>query len=186
MVIISLFIELSFSQSKIYFFRVTSCCCTFVYHVIAERKALWEMKKRKNLAPALKWEVLRAAKACCNIIKRCSLCLHEKLAIITYPYPDELLNRRSELITKCKHENKFLLKNFNSYDWSFEPSDNVRKYDINDIPNGFILLAFSAWVIRLEQSKNISKLIWGCLCFAFVDSFRCWMSIRWIYLEYRL
>ena len=144
------------------------------------------MKKRRNVAPALAWEVLRTAKTYSNITKRCSLCLHEKLAIITYPYPDELLNRRSELITKCKHENKFLLKNFNSYDWGFEPSDNLRKYDINDIPNGFILLAFSAWVIRLEQSKNISKLIWGCLCFAFVDSFRCWMSIRWIYLEYRL
>ena len=144
------------------------------------------MKKRRNVAPALAWEVLRTAKTYSNITKRCSLCLHEKLAIITYPYPDELLNRRSELITKCKHENKFLLKNFNSYDWGFEPSDNLRKYIINDIPNGFILLAFSAWVIRLEQSKNISKLIWGCLCFAFVDSFRCWMSIRWIYLEYRL
>ena len=51
-----------------------------------------------------------------NITKRCSLCLHEKLAIITYPYPDELLNRRSELVTKCRHENKFLLKNFNSND----------------------------------------------------------------------
>ena len=144
------------------------------------------MKKRRNVTPALAWEVLRTAKTYSNITKRCSLCLHEKLAIITYPYPDELLNRRSELITKCKHENKFLLKNFNSYDWGFEPSDNLRKYIINDIPNGFILLAFSAWVIRLEQSKNISKLIWGCLCFAFVDSFRCWMSIRWIYLEYRL
>ena len=51
-----------------------------------------------------------------NITKRCSSCLHEKLAIITYPYPDELLNRRSELVTKCRHENKFLLKNFNSND----------------------------------------------------------------------
>ena len=51
-----------------------------------------------------------------KITKRCSLCLHEKLAIITYPYPDELLNRRSELVTKCRHENKFLLKNFNSND----------------------------------------------------------------------
>ena len=31
-VIIPLFFELSFSQSKIYFFRVTGCCCTFTYH----------------------------------------------------------------------------------------------------------------------------------------------------------
>ena len=32
MVIIPLFFELSFSQSRIYFFRATGCCCTFVYH----------------------------------------------------------------------------------------------------------------------------------------------------------
>ena len=71
-------------------------------------------KKRKNVRPALTWEILRTAKAYSNITKRCSLCLHEKLATITYPYPDELLNRRSELVTKCRYENKFLLKNFNS------------------------------------------------------------------------
>ena len=29
---------------------------------------------------------------------------------ITYSYPDEPLNRRSELVTKFRHENKFLLK----------------------------------------------------------------------------
>ena len=74
------------------------------------------MKKRKNVTPALTWDVLRTAKAYSNITKRCSLCLHEKLAIITYPYPHELLNRRSELVTKCRHENKFLLKNCNSDD----------------------------------------------------------------------
>ena len=74
------------------------------------------MKKRKNVAPALTLEVLRTAKTYSNITKRCFLCLHEKLAIITYPYPDELLNRRSELVTKCRHENKVLLKNFNSND----------------------------------------------------------------------
>ena len=70
------------------------------------------MKNRKNVAPALIWKVLRTARTYSNITKRCSLCLHEKLAIITYPYPDELLNKRSELVTKCRHENKFLLKNF--------------------------------------------------------------------------
>ena len=117
---------------------------------------VWEMKKRKNVTPALTWEVLRTAKTYSDITKRCSLCLHEELAIITYPYPNELLNRRSELVTKCRHESKFLLKNFNSNDWSFKPHDNLRKYNINNIVNGFILLAFSAWVIRHEQ-KRISS-----------------------------
>ena len=80
---------------------------------------VWEIKKRKDVTLALIWEVLQTAKAYSNITKRCSLCLHEKLAVITYPYPDELLNllnRRSELVTKCRHEDKFLLKKFNGND----------------------------------------------------------------------
>ena len=78
---------------------------------------LWQIKKKgKKITPILTWEVLQTAKAYSNITRRCSLCLHEKLAIITYLYPDELLNRRSELVTKCRHENNFQLKNFNSND----------------------------------------------------------------------
>ena len=73
-------------------------------------------KKEKNVTPALTREVFRTAKAYSDIAKRCSLCLDEKLAIISHPCPNGLLNRRSELITKCRHENKFLLKNFNSND----------------------------------------------------------------------
>ena len=34
-------------------------------------------------------------------------------------------------------------------------------------------------------SRNI-RLIWRYLCFAFVESFKCKMSIKWIYSEYRL
>ena len=122
----------------------------------------WEMKKRKNVFPALTWEVLRTTKTYTNITKRCSLYLHEKLLTIAYLYPDELLNRRSELVTKCIHENKFLLKNLTSNDWSFEPYD-LRKYNINDVPNGTVLLAFSAWVIQQKQNKDIFELIWRCL-----------------------
>ena len=67
---------------------------------------VWEMKKRKNVTPAL---ILGSLKNCESIFiviligKSCSLSLHEKLAIITYPYLDDRLNRRSELVTKCRH-----------------------------------------------------------------------------------
>ena len=44
------------------------------------------------------------------------LCLFEKILIATYPNQEELLNQRSELVSKCQHENKFLLKNFKSGD----------------------------------------------------------------------
>ena len=72
------------------------------------------MKNKKTVTPSLTLEILRTAKAYSNLTKRGALCLHEKLAINAYPYLDELLNRRSELVTKCRHENKFLLKNFDS------------------------------------------------------------------------
>ena len=41
----------------------------------------------------------------------CSLCLKEKYFIISYPHKDILLNKRSELISKCRHENKNMLAN---------------------------------------------------------------------------
>ena len=71
----------------------------FMPTVLPSQVMYGKRKKRKNVASALTWEVLRTAKTYSNITKRCSLCLHEKLAILTYPYPDELFNRRSELVT---------------------------------------------------------------------------------------
>ena len=38
-----------------------------------------------------------------NIKKKCLLCLHEKLAIITYLSQNTLLNKKSEILSKCKH-----------------------------------------------------------------------------------
>jgi len=44
------------------------------------------------------------------LILNCQLCLAEKLAILTGD-PKILLNKWSELVSKCRHENKFKLKN---------------------------------------------------------------------------
>ena len=45
-----------------------------------------------------------------NISKKCILCLQEKFEIITHLDQENLLNKKSELISKCRHENKLLLK----------------------------------------------------------------------------
>ena len=50
-----------------------------------------------------------------NITKR-QLCLYEKYAIITYPYPENLLNKHSEIMSKCPHQQKFLLSNYDTRD----------------------------------------------------------------------
>ena len=41
----------------------------------------------------------------------CQLCLTEKLWIIKFLNNKDLLNKKSELIIKCRHLNKFLLAN---------------------------------------------------------------------------
>ena len=77
---------------------------------------VWKIKKTKKETPTLVWEIIRTAPPYTNITKRCSLCLHEKFAILMYPNQSELLNKKSELVSKCQHENKFLLQTFNSND----------------------------------------------------------------------
>ena len=41
--------------------------------------------------------------------KRCSSCQYEKLEIALHK-EDNLLNKRSEVISKCRHRNKYKLK----------------------------------------------------------------------------
>ena len=52
-----------------------------------------------------------------NTTTRCSLYLYEKLAILMYPNQSELLSKRSKLVSKCPHENKFILQTFKSNEW---------------------------------------------------------------------
>ena len=47
--------------------------------------------------------------------KRCLLCLNEKLAIALHG-DDNMLNIRSEVISKCRHRNKYMLANYDSKD----------------------------------------------------------------------
>ena len=43
-------------------------------------------------------------------IDRCPFCLAEKLHLIEYLDDIRLLNKRSEFINQCRHQNKLLLK----------------------------------------------------------------------------
>ena len=40
---------------------------------------------------------------------RCNLCLEEKIQIMIYPDPEKLLDKRCELIARCRHGTKFKL-----------------------------------------------------------------------------
>ena len=79
-------------------------------------KYVWEVKDKYKETPSLKWSIVKSVPGYSNITKKCLLCLHEKLEIINYPNQEELLNQRSELISKCWHVNKYLLSNYKSND----------------------------------------------------------------------
>ena len=73
-------------------------------------KHIWGLK-RAGKSYDIKWKILRRARAYSNCSKRCNLCLAEKLAILDANRAT-LLNKRSELVSKRRHENKFYLSNF--------------------------------------------------------------------------
>ena len=77
-------------------------------------KYIWELKETSNSGPILVWSIAKKVPPYSNISKRCLLCVHEKLEITNYPQPEELLNKRSELRSRCRHANKFLLCNCNT------------------------------------------------------------------------
>ena len=79
-------------------------------------KYIWEMKDKYDITRNLEWYIIKSVPGYSNISKRCMLCLHEKCEILNYPDQEELLNKRSELVSKCQHINKFLLSNYKSND----------------------------------------------------------------------
>ena len=75
-------------------------------------KYIWEIKKEYNKMPTLKWSVVKSVPSYSGISKKCLSFLHEKHEIINFEDQDHLLNKCSELISKCRHANKCLLRNY--------------------------------------------------------------------------
>ena len=73
-------------------------------------KYVWSLKD-SQVGYTVKWSIHRRAAAYSNISKKCNLCLAEKLAIMGAD-KSKSLNKRSELVSKCRHENKYYLSNF--------------------------------------------------------------------------
>ena len=68
-------------------------------------------ERRKNREPTIKWTILRQSTPCRNTNK-CSLCLEEKLAIITNQSHRGILNKRNEILQNCRHKRKLTLQNY--------------------------------------------------------------------------
>ena len=67
-------------------------------------------KKKEKINVDLDWSILDKAKPYSPASKKCMSCLTEKYLIIFST--KNLLNKRNEPVTKCRHENKFYLANY--------------------------------------------------------------------------
>ena len=74
-------------------------------------KHIWQLKESGKTFD-IKWKILKKTSGYKKSTNNCSLCLSEKLAICRFKNKSKLLNKRSELISKCRHANKHLLKYF--------------------------------------------------------------------------
>lgn len=70
---------------------------------------IWKLKTEKR-DYSVKWSILKRAKSYNSGDKRCNLCLEEKMCIMRAD-PNNLLNKRSEIFSKCRHRNKHRLSN---------------------------------------------------------------------------
>ena len=75
-------------------------------------KYVWDLKLKHTVTPTLKCYTLKSVVQHSNIEKKCRLYIQKKFEILSHPNPDELLNKRPKLISKCHHMNKFLLANY--------------------------------------------------------------------------
>ena len=62
-----------------------------------------------DLTPKIQWKILKRSTTPSCFDGRCKLYLEEKIQIMLYFDPVNLLNKRCDLIARCRHKNKFKL-----------------------------------------------------------------------------
>ena len=73
-------------------------------------KCVWELKE-KDINYIINWDIaMKSHKYVCGS-RKCDQCICEKV-LIARADPNVLLNKRDELVSKCRHRNKFTLKCF--------------------------------------------------------------------------
>ena len=87
-------------------------------------KYIWQLKRNKK-PPSIEWKIVR--KVFCDAKSNyCLLCLKEKYFIINYLHEEILLNKRLELISKCRHEYKNMLANIGNSGRRNNEENNIR------------------------------------------------------------
>ena len=71
--------------------------------------------KKSEETPVITWEIVQKYFPDNRNSKGLYLCLNEKLEIATYR-GSNLLNKKTELISKCRHLNKYTLSKYDTKD----------------------------------------------------------------------
>ena len=67
--------------------------------------------KDKNITNyRIKWSIVKQTSSYNSVTNSCNLCLLEKLVICNFRDKDRLINKHMDLVSKCRHENEFILK----------------------------------------------------------------------------
>ncbi len=73
-------------------------------------KYIWKLKDNKQDFD-ITWSVLKQSISYTGGSKRCNLCLEEKLCILKDKNKQNLLNKKSEIVSTCNHRKKHLVNN---------------------------------------------------------------------------
>ena len=71
---------------------------------------IWKLQEKQENYQ-IKWSIIRKSTPYRTGSKKCDLCLWEKYYILNSD-KERFLNKRDEILNKCRHRDKFLLKNF--------------------------------------------------------------------------
>ena len=71
---------------------------------------IWKLKD-ENKNPRVKFTMLKQSRSYTPEIGKCHLCIAEKMEILKTD-PREITNKRSEIMSTCRHKKKFKLENF--------------------------------------------------------------------------
>ena len=75
---------------------------------------IWKIKKQ-NIKVDISWEIPGIHQSYNTSTKRCMLCLNKELAIALHK-EDNILNKRTEIISKCRHSIKYNSASYDSKD----------------------------------------------------------------------
>ena len=74
-------------------------------------KYIWELKD-KHTEYQIKWSIVRISSGHNPVTKSCNICLLEKLLLCNFSDKSRLIIKRLDPVSKCRHENKYMLKNY--------------------------------------------------------------------------